>query len=258
MSNRAQRRAAMRLTLNQQHQEQKQTAVAAAANEAAPVSEAQLAANRANSLKSTGATTPEGKAKSSMNAVKTGLTGQTVLLPTDDAVAYQAHLDRHFSRLAPATDEEHTLVQFIADSEWRLLRITPLEEAIYAIGRLKFADLYPEEQNAAVRSALIRAEVFLAYRRDLSNLALQEGRLRRRCDSDLAKLKALQDQRREKEEQEAKLAAKAAPAQTASSAPAAAPNGFVFSTPQPATENGFVFSASNDEEPFEEAIPQAA
>jgi len=92
-----------------------------------PISEAQLAANRANAEKSTGPVTDERKAKSSMNAVKTGLTGRTVLLPSDDALIYQQHLDRHFSELSPATDRERALVQIVADAEWRLLRIHPLE-----------------------------------------------------------------------------------------------------------------------------------
>ena len=56
-----------------------------------------------------------------MNAVKTGLTGRTVLLPTDDALIYQQHLDRHFSELSPATDRERALAQIVADAEWRLL-----------------------------------------------------------------------------------------------------------------------------------------
>ena len=42
------------------------------------ISEARLAANRANAHLSTGPTTPEGKGKASLNAVKTALTGRTV------------------------------------------------------------------------------------------------------------------------------------------------------------------------------------
>jgi len=47
-----------------------------------------LAANRANSLLSTGPRTDDGKRKCSLNAVKTGLTGVTVLLPAADAADY--------------------------------------------------------------------------------------------------------------------------------------------------------------------------
>ena len=51
--------------------------------------ESQINANRANAQSSTGPSSPEGKLKSSHNAIKTGLTGRTILLPTDDAAAYE-------------------------------------------------------------------------------------------------------------------------------------------------------------------------
>ena len=76
----------------------------------------QLAANRANAQLSSGPATPEGKAKVSHNALKTGLTGRTVLLPTDDVAAYQAHLERTFQHFAPETDEEKRLTQSLADT----------------------------------------------------------------------------------------------------------------------------------------------
>ncbi len=218
MSNRAERRAAARLALKAaavQANPAAMTATAAAAagsgftpnvdfsepqhSQPRPVSDAQFAANRANAQKSCGPVSTEGKARSSMNAVKTGLTGQTVLLPTDDAIAYQAHLDRHFHRYSPVDDQEHTLVQFIADSEWRLLRIAPLEASIYAIGRLENPDLFPDEKDPVAREALIRGKLFLLYRRELNNLALQERRLRNQQTTDLAKLDALQKERKEKE-----------------------------------------------------------
>jgi len=223
MSNRAIRRAAERAALKAAVKQEKTMSAAAGASPESspnvdfagseeeqtapprrPLSDAQMAANKANAQKSHGAVTPEGRLKSSLNAVKTGLTGQTVLLPTDDAIAYQAHLDRHFTRYSPATDEEHTLVQMIADTEFRILRIPGLEASICAIGRLKLADLHPEEADPSAREALIRGEVFLAYRRDLTNLALQERRLRNQHKSDLAKLEALQNERKEQERKNTK------------------------------------------------------
>ena len=158
-------------------------------------SEARRAANRANAQYSTGPKTPEGKAKSSMNAVKTGLTGRSVLLPSDDALMYYEHLDRHFAEFAPATNKEKALVQTIADTEWRLLRIAPLEAGIYAVGRRKLADQFADESNLANRQDLITAEIFLTYRKDFSNLALQERRLRNQRKADVAELQQLQQER---------------------------------------------------------------
>ncbi len=234
MSNRAERRAAARLTMKaaavhaqlnqlqqQQHQQQQQSnpAVMAAAaagscapiapnvdfpfgqseSEPRPISDAKLAANRVNAQKSCGPTSDEGKAKVRLNALKTGLTGQTVLLPSDDVAAYETHIASFFTRHSPLGDEEHTLVQSIADTEWRILRIAPLESGIYAIGRLKLAHLHPEQTDPAVREGLIRTEIFLAYRKELSNLALQERRLRNQRKADLEELTTLQTGRKEKE-----------------------------------------------------------
>src|SRR3982751_6651737 len=61
-------------------------------------SERRLAANRANAQLSTGPTSPEGKAISSLNAVKTGLCARAVLLAdAEEARAYQEHVARVFA-----------------------------------------------------------------------------------------------------------------------------------------------------------------
>jgi hypothetical protein len=167
------------------------------------ISDAQLAANRANAQKSTGPVTDEGKAKSSLNAVKTGLTGRTVLLPTDDAIAYQEHLNRLFTKHTPAGDDEHNLVQTIADTEWRLLRIHPLEAGIFSLGLRKLAGQFADEPDPINRENLIRTETYVVYRKELSNLAPQERRLRNQRKEDLAELKQLQQERLEKEKKAA-------------------------------------------------------
>jgi len=65
------------------------------------MSKAQTTANRANAQHSTGPKSDEGKAKAALNAVKTGLTGRTILLPTDDTESYKEHVARHYATLAP-------------------------------------------------------------------------------------------------------------------------------------------------------------
>ena len=65
---------------------------------------------------------------------------------------------------------------------------------IYALGRLEFADLFPDHEEGA-HKILIDAKVFLAYQRQFVNLGIQEGRLRRQAEKDLASLQALQQPR---------------------------------------------------------------
>ncbi len=151
----------------------------------------QITANRANAVLSTGPTSSQGRAKVSHNALKTGLTGRTVLLPADDVAAYQAHTDRIFKLHSPEADEEKRLTQSLADTLWRLERIPSLEAGIYAIGRRELAAQFADEEDEAVRKAMIEAQVFLSYRRDLNNLSVQEARLRRLYEKDEAELKRL-------------------------------------------------------------------
>jgi hypothetical protein len=88
-------------------------------------------------------------------------------------------------------------VQALADTEWRLQRIPRLEMGIYALGRLEFANEFAGEEEA-VRQHLILARTALAYERQLKNLSLQEGRLRRQREKDTGALCELQDKRNEK------------------------------------------------------------
>jgi hypothetical protein len=151
---------------------------------------AQIAANQANAKLSTGPKTAEGKAASSHNAVRTALTGCTVLLPTDDVEAYQKHVARFEAQFHPVTDREKELTQNIADTQWRLNRIFALEQGIYAVGRLEFAKLY-ENEDESLRSALTDVKTFTTYQRQLNNLSLQQERLRRHFVQDSAELEKL-------------------------------------------------------------------
>lgn len=129
------------------------------------------------------------------NALKTDLIGRTVLLPADEMVAYERHLQRFAAEFEPSGHRETELVQSIADAQWRLNRIPVLEAGIYAIGSRELADLYPEE-TPAVRALLIQSKTYLKYSRELKNLHMQEARLRRQYDQDRAELRKLQSDRK--------------------------------------------------------------
>jgi hypothetical protein len=138
-----------------------------------------------------GPTSEGGKAKSSLNARKTGLTGHTVLPPSEDAALYEAHLAQFRELYQPVGDQELAIGQSLADTHWRIARIPSLELAIFALGRMEVAELFPDQEEA-VPKRLIDAKVFLAYQRQLVNLGVQEGRLRRQAEKDLAALQALE------------------------------------------------------------------
>ncbi len=179
--------------------------------------------NRANALHSTGPVTHNGKAISSLNAVKTGLTGRTVLLHSDDAAVYQNHLAAYQNEYRPVGLREQELVQSLADTQWRLQRIPGLEMAIYAQGRAENQDYV--DQHPTTGASLIELGTFLKYEKQLKNLQLQESRLQRRYEKEMAELRSLQ-----KERKAAEQAQKPQPKPVTVSAPNE--TGFVFSNPQ--------------------------
>ncbi len=170
-------------------------------------SAAQLAANKQNAQHSTGATTPEGRAASSLNALRHGMCSMKALLPSDNAQAYEDFVASHFARHSPSTDEESELVQIIANNSWRLLKVTPEEQAIIEYGRSQSdPNLFAEEKNPARRAALIEASINAAVEKRLHNLRLHERRIRKQLTEDLARLKTIQTERKEKPVREAQEA----------------------------------------------------
>jgi hypothetical protein len=202
MSTRAIRRAAERqaaATVRQAAQSQNSsssTNAESASGAASTLSEAQLAANRANAQKSHGPSSIAGKAISSLNALKTALTGRTVLLPSDDVAEYQRHSRLYEETLKPVGDYERDVVQSIIDTRWRLRRITSLEQTVFAKGRLEFAELFADA-DPAQRAAFIDLHTFEVHYKTLHNLQIQDARLGRRLDKEIAELRALQQARRE-------------------------------------------------------------
>ena len=142
--------------------------------------------NRLNAQSSTGPRTEEGKAISSKNALKTGLTGRTVLLPSDDSAAFEQHVQAYFDEYKPQGLRERELVQSLAETRWRLNRSFALEAAL-------FSQIAADAEEGAPAPSNI--ENLLKYEKTLKNLHLQEARLHRRFDKDLTELRELQQTR---------------------------------------------------------------
>ena len=229
-----------------------------------PISPVQLAANRANAQLSTGPRSQEGLARSSKNAVKSALTGRTVLLPTDDVEEYSRFLDELQQHHQPVGVPECQLVQVIVDCHWRLNRIQELEYALYAHGHRQFESAFADEPDAT-RNSMIMLQTHLTYQKELRNLHIQEARIDRKRSKALAELAALQAERLEPAEQTdmSDADSDAAPFGSEEDFFAALDAGYVpprltrhLNGKKPVSENGFVFS--NGDSAPSEPPPSAA
>src|SRR6516162_3283857 len=172
---------------------------------ASALEEARAAVNRRNAARSTGPVTAEGKRRSSLNALRHGLTGQTVVLPEDDLAAYQKHCAQFHAELKPQGLIETKAVQTIADTYWRLDRIRAMENNLFSLG---FHELSGEvaTDDPIIHCALAQAKSLDGRGDLLARLSLYEQRLNRTLVLAKAELKQLQQERAEAE-REALLAA---------------------------------------------------
>jgi hypothetical protein len=91
----------------------------------------QIEANRRNALKSTGPSTPEGKARSRCNAMRHGLTAEAVIDVLEDAEDYQAFEAAVIADYDAESAVERELVLRLASVLWRLRRATGIETALF-------------------------------------------------------------------------------------------------------------------------------
>ena len=93
----------------------------------------QIEANRRNACKSTGPKSVEGKQRSRCNAVRHGLTAETVIGALEDAKDYQAFEATIISDYDAQSAVERELVLRLASLLWRLRRATTIETGLFDI-----------------------------------------------------------------------------------------------------------------------------
>ncbi len=93
----------------------------------------QIEANRRNARKSTGPTTEEGKQRSRCNAVRHGLTAETVIGALEDAEDYKAFEAAIIADYDAQSAVERELVLRLASLLWRLRRATTMETGLFDI-----------------------------------------------------------------------------------------------------------------------------
>ena len=93
----------------------------------------QIEANRRNSHQSTGPVTEEGKLRSRCNALRHGLTAETVIGGLEDAEDYQAFEAAVIADYDAESAVERELVLRLASLFWRLRRATTVETGLFDI-----------------------------------------------------------------------------------------------------------------------------
>jgi hypothetical protein len=110
----------------------------------------QIAANRRNASKSTGPKTEDGKYRSRLNAVRHGLTAETVigaLEDDDDYKAFEAAVTLDYDAQSAV---ERELVLRLASLLWRLRRATAVEAGLFEIQAAHSSDLTKRHPIAPV------------------------------------------------------------------------------------------------------------
>jgi hypothetical protein len=158
------------------------------------ISEKQLEANRRNAQHSTGPKTIEGKAQSSRNNLRHGLTGQISLLPTEDREAHDAFCNELIDSFNPETPLERQLAQSVAEDSWRLNRACAIENNMFALGHAG--------ERRELQIALADARCFQEQAGQFNLLTIYEQRINRNLQRNLKLLRELQAERVEQRRQQ--------------------------------------------------------
>ena len=192
-----------------------------------PISDKQLAANRANAKKSTGPKTAKGKAVCALNGFAHGFTGLATVMTEEDRRAHFDFVTPYVADLHPVGPPETQLARTIAIDNFRLNRLKALEENMFADGELTPLSNEVLNQLPRVHHAIVQARVFVLNNNAFNNLSLYEQRITRNIHRNMKLLFELQARRKSEEELNARSKAKSQPL-TRSASSGSEENGFGF------------------------------
>jgi hypothetical protein len=117
----------------------------------------QIEANRRNAQRSTGPTTEEGKLQSRCNAVRHGLTAETVIGALEDAEDYKAFEAAIIADYDAQSAVERELVLRLASLLWRLRRATTIETGLFEIEAEHLNEAGQSHQVSPASREVVRA-----------------------------------------------------------------------------------------------------
>jgi len=152
---------------------------------------------RANSQKSTGPNTREGKQRSRMNAVKHNLSGQNLILLDTETTAYNRMATSMLNDLNPKSEPERQIAQKIIDTNFRLNRLTAIENNLFNFGLVQNELDTDHDDRLETMAAQTRAWTERAGAFD--TLGRYEARLSRQLLKYQEEFERLQAERRKQE-----------------------------------------------------------
>ncbi len=126
----------------------------------------QIEANRRNAYKSTGPTTEAGKQRSRCNAVRHGLTAETVIGALEDAEDYTAFEAAIIADYDVQSAVERELVLRLASLLWRLRRATAVETGLFEIQADYLREFRQSRQTQPQSHEIIHAKFGPLYSAD--------------------------------------------------------------------------------------------
>ena len=151
--------------------------------------------NRANAQKSSGSKTQIGKQRSRMNAVKHNLSGQNLILQESEVEAYNRMSTSMFNDLKPKSEPEHQIAQKIIDTNFRLNRLTAIENNLFNLGLTQNETDADQDDRIEVMAAQTRA--WIEHANTFDTIGRYEARLSRQLlkyQQEFERLQALRKQ----------------------------------------------------------------
>ncbi len=135
--------------------------------------------------RATGPRSAEGKARSSMNALKSGIYSQSLVIPGEDPDDLDALAEEYFQRFQPALPEQRDQVDILVRSTWTLRRLAAAEAQVW---------IYEMEDASHLSDTAPMGQIFKWCDRVLSRLQRIVNTTQRNYRDALHELERLQSQ----------------------------------------------------------------
>ena len=134
--------------------------------------------SRANGARSRGPVTPQGKERSSANALRHGLLAKCIVLENESSERFDDLVTQHIERFAPADALELGMIEEMAVAQWRLHRARAMEDCLMekAIRNQPPGD-EAARSDAAFAELAASPELTLLHRYEAHLLRIYQGTL---------------------------------------------------------------------------------